>query len=142
MMNELRIGMVGYKFMGKAHSNALQRLGMFFDPGVKVRLKALCGRDPEWVRKAADQFGFEDVETDWEKLVARPDIDVALYVGDDRTDADAFAGLRALAEEGRLRRAICVGVRSDETPPEIEHGADALVDGTDGVRALLETLAR
>ena len=75
-MNELRIGMVGYKFMGKAHSNALQRLGMFFDPGVKVRLKALCGRDPEWVRKAADQFGFEDVETDWEKLVARPDIDV------------------------------------------------------------------
>lgn len=71
-----------------------------------------------------------------------PDIDVALYVGDDRTDADAFAGLRTLAEEGRLRRAICLGVRSDETPPEIEHGADALVDGTDGVRALLETLVR
>ncbi len=75
-MRTLNVGMVGYKFMGKAHSNALQRLGMFFDPGVKVHLKALCGRDAEWVRKAADQFGFEEIETDWEKLVTRSDIDL------------------------------------------------------------------
>lgn len=75
-MKTIRIGMVGYKFMGKAHSNALQRLGMFFDSGAKVELKALCGRDGDWVRKAADAFGFEEVETDWKKLVARPDIDV------------------------------------------------------------------
>ncbi len=61
--------------MGKAHSNAFQRLGMFFDSGAKVELKALCGRDPDWVRKAADQFGFEAVETSWEKLVKRTDID-------------------------------------------------------------------
>ena len=75
-MKTIRIGMVGYKFMGKAHSNAWQRLGMFFDSGAKVQLKALCGRDPEWVRKAADPFGFEFVETDWEKLVRRTDIDL------------------------------------------------------------------
>lgn len=74
-MKTIKIGMVGYKFMGKAHSNALQRLGMFFDSGAKVELKALCGRDPVWVRKAADQFGFEAVETSWEKLVKRADID-------------------------------------------------------------------
>ncbi|MCU0312704.1 MAG: trehalose-phosphatase [Solirubrobacteraceae bacterium] len=70
------------------------------------------------------------------------DLDTALYAGDDRTDADAFAGLRALVAEGRLRHAVCIGVRSDETPPEILDAADALVDGTDGVRALLEALAR
>jgi predicted dehydrogenase len=75
-MKTLNVGMVGYKFMGKAHSNALARIGMFFDPGVKIHLKALCGRDPVWVRKSADKFGFEDVETSWETLVARPDIDM------------------------------------------------------------------
>ncbi len=75
-MKALNIGMVGYKFMGKAHSNALQRLGMFFDPGVKVCLKALCGRDADWVQKAANTFGFEGIETSWETLVGRKDIDV------------------------------------------------------------------
>ncbi len=75
-MKTIKIGMVGYKFMGKAHSNAFQRLGMFFDSGAKVELKALCGRDPEWVRKAADQFGFEEIETSWEKMVKRADIDL------------------------------------------------------------------
>ncbi len=75
-MKTIKIGMVGYKFMGKAHSNAFQRLGMFFDSGAAVELKALCGRDPAWVRKAADQFGFEAIETSWEKLVKRADIDV------------------------------------------------------------------
>ena len=75
-MKTIRIGMVGYKFMGKAHSNAWGRLGMFFDSGAKIELKALCGRDSEWVRKAADTFGFESVETDWKALVRRPDIDL------------------------------------------------------------------
>jgi trehalose 6-phosphate phosphatase len=64
----------------------------------------------------------------------------ALYVGDDRTDLDAFAGLRALVGEGSLERAVCVGVRSDETPPELEQGADALIDGPDAVRDLLTML--
>ncbi len=75
-MKKIRVGMVGYKFMGKAHSNALQRLGMFFDSGAKVELKALCGRDADWARRAADTYGFESVETAWEDLVARHDIDL------------------------------------------------------------------
>jgi trehalose 6-phosphate phosphatase len=65
----------------------------------------------------------------------------ALYVGDDRTDLDAFAALQRLAEDDRLDRALCVGVRSEETPPELEASADLLVDGPSGVRRLLETLA-
>jgi trehalose 6-phosphate phosphatase len=68
------------------------------------------------------------------------DFDAGLYVGDDTTDLDAFRGLRGLAEEGRLGTALCVGVRSDETPPALEHEADLLVDGTAGVRGLLEAL--
>lgn len=65
----------------------------------------------------------------------------AVYVGDDRTDLDAFAGLRRLVSQERLELALCVGVRSDETPPELRAAADLLVDGPPGVRAILAALA-
>jgi trehalose 6-phosphate phosphatase len=73
-------------------------------------------------------------------LLRTADVGAALYVGDDTTDLDAFRGLRELVEEGQLSDAICVGVRSDETPPDLEQEADVLVDGPMGVRALLEAL--
>jgi len=75
------------------------------------------------------------------RLLQAADVDVALYVGDDLTDLDAFRSLRALVARGTLERAVCVGVRSDETPDEIAAEADFLVDGPAGVRALLEALA-
>ena len=75
-MKEINVGLVGYKFMGKAHSNALSRLGMFFDCGAQVNKKAICGRDEDWVKKSAEKFGWEGYETEWEKLVVRGDIDV------------------------------------------------------------------
>jgi trehalose 6-phosphate phosphatase len=65
----------------------------------------------------------------------------ALYVGDDVTDLDAFRSLCDLVQEGRLSSAVRVGVRSDEGPEEITAEADIVVDGTDGVRELLELLA-
>ena len=65
----------------------------------------------------------------------------ALYAGDDRTDIDAFEALRALVAEGVLETAVCVGVRSEETPADLEAAADVLVDGPPGVRDLLNTLA-
>jgi trehalose 6-phosphate phosphatase len=75
------------------------------------------------------------------RLLAGRDLAAGLYVGDDMTDLDAFAGLRALVEEGLLGAAVCVGVRSDETPQQLEEGADVLVDGPLGVRGLLMALA-
>ena len=74
-MKQLNFGLVGYKFMGKAHSNALARLPMFFDCGAKIGMKALCGRDEQWVAQAADKLGWEGYETAWESLVTRNDID-------------------------------------------------------------------
>lgn len=67
-------------------------------------------------------------------------VGAAVYVGDDTTDLDAFRGLRALVEVGALDSAICVGVRSEETPEELQRQADLMIDGTDGVRELLEAL--
>jgi trehalose 6-phosphate phosphatase len=76
-----------------------------------------------------------------ERLLVDSPVRVALYAGDDRTDLDAFRTLRELVAAGRLDQAICVGVRDDETPSDITAEADVLVDGTPGVRRLLEALA-
>jgi len=72
----IRVGMVGYKFMGKAHSHAYRDVGMFFDMDAGYEMKAICGRDEQGVRDAASRFGWESWETDWRRLVARDDIDM------------------------------------------------------------------
>ncbi|MGI5851869.1 MAG: Gfo/Idh/MocA family protein [Caldicoprobacterales bacterium] len=76
MKDTLNIGLVGYKFMGKAHSNAFRKVGMFFEPSLRLNMKAICGRDEEWVKESAEKFGWEGYETSWENLVKRDDIDV------------------------------------------------------------------
>jgi trehalose 6-phosphate phosphatase len=72
-------------------------------------------------------------------IPARP-IDHALYGGDDRTDIDAFTGLRTLQEDGQLETAVCVAVASDESPPEVSEAADLTVPGPDGFVRVLEAL--
>jgi len=64
----------------------------------------------------------------------------ALYVGDDSTDLDAFHALRRLVESGRLSTALCAAVGSDEVPAELAQEADLTVEGTRGVREVLEAL--
>jgi trehalose 6-phosphate phosphatase len=76
-----------------------------------------------------------------ERVLDGVPVDVAMYAGDDRTDIDAFAGLRRLVDAGRLRQAICVGVASDETPAELRDAADLMVEGPVGVREMLGRLA-
>ena len=75
-------------------------------------------------------------------LLRNTDVDNAVYMGDDTTDLDAFRGLRDLVDEGVLSYSLCIGVRSEETPSELEAAADAMVAGTDGVRELLQALLR
>lgn len=73
----LRIGMVGYGFMGRAHSNAYVQVNHFFPSSkYKVVLQAVCARDAAKVHAFAEQWGYASVETDWRKLVERKDIDV------------------------------------------------------------------
>jgi trehalose 6-phosphate phosphatase len=76
-----------------------------------------------------------------DRLLEGSAVTSAVYVGDDSTDIDAFESLRRRATEGQLENALCVGVRSDETPAELEAQADVLVDGPVGVRTLLSALA-
>jgi predicted dehydrogenase len=75
-MPEVNIALLGYKFMGKAHSNAFRQVRRFFPGKLVPRLKVICGRDRVALQAAADQFGWEEVETDWRRVVERHDIDV------------------------------------------------------------------
>jgi trehalose 6-phosphate phosphatase len=68
------------------------------------------------------------------------DLHTVMYVGDDMTDVDAFRAIVQLAEEGRIARAIRIGVKSPEAPEEIIKESDLLVDGPNGVRELLSLL--
>jgi len=68
--------MIGYGFMGRAHSNAYRRVGNFFDLDFQPVLKAACARNRENVQAFAGKWGYESVETDWRQLIARKDIDL------------------------------------------------------------------
>ncbi|MDQ3512304.1 MAG: Gfo/Idh/MocA family oxidoreductase [Chloroflexota bacterium] len=73
-MAEIGVGLVGYKFMGRAHSNAYRQVGHFFDIDPTPRMVAVCGRDEAGVKAAAASLGWEGYETDYRKLVKRDDI--------------------------------------------------------------------
>ena len=71
---DLGVGMVGYAFMGAAHSQAWRTAGRFFDLPLQPRMTALCGRTEDKLRAAADQLGWASTETDWKALLGREDI--------------------------------------------------------------------
>jgi predicted dehydrogenase len=73
---KLNVALIGTKFMGKAHSNAWRKVGMFFDLPFEPVMKVICGRDPEGTKEAAERFGWQEWDTDWEKVVNREDIDI------------------------------------------------------------------
>ncbi len=73
---ELRVGMVGYAFMGAAHSQGWRTAGRAFDLPLRPVLTAVCGRDAAAARGAADRLGWASTETDWRALIARDDIDL------------------------------------------------------------------
>ncbi len=76
MTKPLNVGLIGYGFMGRAHSNAYCRVNNFFDLAYRPVLKAVCARNKERAQAFADKWGYESVESDWRKLIERKDIDI------------------------------------------------------------------
>jgi predicted dehydrogenase len=77
MTQTLRIGLIGYKFMGKAHSNAWRQVNRFFpELPARAELATICGRDDASVERARETFGWQRGETDWRKVVEDPAIDI------------------------------------------------------------------
>lgn len=75
MSKPLNIGLVGYGFMGRTHSNAYRKVNNFFDLEYRPVLKAVCARDQAKCQEFANTWGYESIETDWRKLIQRKDID-------------------------------------------------------------------
>jgi predicted dehydrogenase len=93
---ELSVGMVGYAFMGAAHSQAWRSAPRFFDLALRPRLTALAGRDAGRVAEAAERLGWQSTETSWQALIARDDIDLVDVCTPGDTHAEiAIAALEA-----------------------------------------------
>jgi len=95
---KLNVGLVGYGFMGRTHSNAFGQVNNFFELDYEPVLKAVCARDTDRVKAFAGQWGYESVETDWRKLVARKDIDLIDIASPNNTHAEI-----AIAAAGEAR---------------------------------------
>ena len=96
---QLQVALIGYKFMGKSHSNAYRQVAHFFpDLGAVPVMNTLCGRDRVGVEQAARQMGWQNVATDWKEVVRRPDIDLVDIV----TPGDSHAEIAiAAAQAGK-----------------------------------------
>jgi predicted dehydrogenase len=99
MAKPLNVGMIGYGFMGKAHSHAYATVGHFFDLQHRPVLKALCARSADKARAFADKWGYESVETDWRKLIERKDIDLIDICTPNNTHAEIAT---AAAKAGKM----------------------------------------
>jgi len=98
-MPDVNVALIGYAFMGRAHSNAYRQVTPFFSPRLTPRLKVLCGRTPAKVQAAARELGWEETATDWEAVVNRPDIDIV----DVSTPGDSHAEIAiAAARAGKV----------------------------------------
>ncbi|MDK1472090.1 Gfo/Idh/MocA family oxidoreductase [Streptomyces sp. 549] len=98
----LGVGMVGYAFMGAAHSQGWRTVGRVFDLPLRPVMSAVCGRDPAGVRSAADRLGWAAAETDWRRLVDRDDVQVV----DICTPGDSHAEI-ALAALAAGKHVLC-----------------------------------
>ena len=99
MTTPLNIGIIGYGFMGRAHSNAYCQVGHFFDLKYRPVLKAACGRDAGKLKPFADKWGYESTETDWRRLVERKDIDLIDICTPNNTHAEIAL---AAAQHGKM----------------------------------------
>ena len=103
-MPTVNVALIGYAFMGKAHSNAWRQVTPFFSPRITPHLKVICGRTPGKVKAAARAYGWEESATAWEEVVGRDDIDIVDIVtpGDSHAEiaiAAARAGKVVLCEK-------------------------------------------
>jgi predicted dehydrogenase len=109
MTKTLRVGMIGYRFMGKAHSNAWRQINRFFpELPARVELATICGRNPVEVEKARVTFGWQTAATDWRAVIADPAIDIIDITTPNDTHAEiamaaAKAGKAVLCEKPLAR---------------------------------------
>ena len=114
LMPSINVALIGYAFMGKAHSNAYRQVAHFFSPRLTPRMKVICGRTPAKVKAAARELGWEEAATDWREVVDRDDIDLI----DIATPGDSHAEIAIAA--ARAGKAVFCEKPLGNTVPEAE----------------------
>jgi predicted dehydrogenase len=128
----LAVGMVGHAFMGNAHSHAWRTAPRFFDLPLTPVLKVLCGRDPDRAAEAANRLGWEESQTDWQRLVVRDDIDLV----DICTPGDTHAEI-AIAALAAGKHVLCEKPLANSVEEAEEMTAAAERAAANGVRAMV-----
>ncbi len=128
----LGVGMVGYAFMGAAHSQAWRNAHRFFDLPLTPRMAALCGRDENRLRAAADQLGWESTEADWRALIDRDDVDLV----DVCTPGDTHAEIAIAALEAG-KHVLCEKPLANTVDEAVAMAAAARRAASSGVRSMV-----
>ncbi|HSJ18668.1 MAG TPA: trehalose-phosphatase [Solirubrobacterales bacterium] len=140
---------LGLRTEDKGPIQALHWRGAADEEGAEAHAREIgtdaASRDlvPHWGRKVLEiRPGVHlNKGTALAELLAERRMSKALYGGDDRTDVDAFRRLRDLRAAGELELAVCIGIASEEGPPEVGEESDLLVDGPEGFFDVLRLLA-
>jgi len=161
-VRDLNVALIGYAFMGKAHSNAWRQVTSFFAPRLRPRLKVLCGRTASEVQQAARTYGWEETTTDWRAVIDRPDVDLIDISTPDESHAEiAIAAAKAgkavfcekpmgltLAEADRgITATATAGVAlqvgfNRRFATDFAAGHQLVVDGAIGTPQLMRSLTR
>lgn len=122
MARKLNVAMIGYQFMGRAHSNAWRQVSRFFDTPSEPVMKVIVGRNAAGVEKAAAQLGWQEHSTSWQEVVERKDVDIV----DICTPGDSHAEI-ALAAAAAKKVVFCEKPLAN-TVPEAEKMLKAVQD--------------
>src|SRR5215510_2826857 len=129
---ELRVGMVGYAFMGAAHSQAWRTVNRVFDLPARATMVAVCGRDGAKLAEAASRLGWAEAVTDWREVVARDDIDLI----DICTPGDSHAEIAIAALEAG-KHVLCEKPLANTVAEAEQMTAAAERAAAHGVRAMV-----
>lgn len=129
---DLSVGMVGYAFMGAAHSHAWRTAHRFFDLPLHPRMRAVAGRDAQAVRAAADRLGWESTETSWQALVERDDIDLVDVCTPGHTHAEIVIAALEAGKHVLCEKPLANSVEEAEAMTRAAEAAAA-----SGVRAMV-----
>src|SRR3954462_9306365 len=136
-MTDLGIGLIGYAFMGAAHSQAWRSAPRFFDLPLDPQLNVLCGRNAEAVRAAATKLGWKETEPDWRKLRDRDDVQLI----DVCTPGDSHAEMAIAALEAG-KHVLCEKPLANSVAEAEAMAAAAERAAASGVRAMVGFTSR
>ncbi len=128
----LRVGVVGYAFMGAAHAHAWRTAARVFDLPLEPVMAAVCGRDGSAVLAAAERQGWASAETDWQALIARDDIDLV----DVCTPGDSHAPI-AIAALQAGKHVLCEKPLANTVPEAAAMAAAAGLAARQGIRSMV-----